>query len=57
MDKYNKTKRRRLRGIAQPKPFKGMTIVMQENVKLKKTKLRIARLWQFLSELTIPWRS
>lgn len=56
MDRSNQTKRR-LKGISQHVPFKAMTIVMQERVKLKETKLRSACLWQFLSELVIPWPS
>ena len=57
MDRFNQTKKRRLRGIAQPVPFKGMSIVMQERVKEREMELRSAGLWQFLSELAIPWPS
>ena len=57
MDRNNQTKKRRLRGIAQPVPFKGMTIVMQETVRMRETELRSAGLWPFLSELVIPWPS
>jgi hypothetical protein len=57
MDRSNQAKKRRLRGIAQPVPFKGMSIVMQERVKLREPELRSAGLWQFLSELVIPWPS
>ena len=44
MDRYNQTKKRRLRGIAQPVPFKGMTIVMQERVKEREVELKKAGL-------------
>jgi hypothetical protein len=44
MDRFNRTKRRRLIGIAQPVPFKGMTIVMQERIKMRETELRSAGL-------------
>ena len=57
MDRHSQAKRRRLRGIAQHVPFKGMTIVMQERVKSRESELRKAGLWQFLSELVVPWPS
>ena len=57
MDRNNQAKRRRLRGVAQAVPFKEMSIVMQERVKVRENELKEARLWQFLNELTILWPS
>ena len=57
MDRHSQAKRRHLRGIAQPVPFKGMSIVMQERMKSREPELRKAGLWQFLSELVVPWPS
>ena len=45
MDRYNQTKKRRLRGITQPVPFKGMSIVMQERVKEREVVLKKVGLW------------
>lgn len=47
MDRSNHAKKRRLRGIAQPVPFKGMSIVMQES-EIERTRIEECRLMAIL---------
>lgn len=57
MNNTSQVKRRRLRRRIQPAAFKGISIPLQERIRMRETELKASGLWQFLSELVIPWPS